>query len=105
MLKKEYSLIWLGYFILTVYNALIIPNLFKTPFLTGIYKFYQKNLGTMVLLELVILIGLFGNLIVNFDKYTKEAGRINLILTALVMMCFFLKLIFFFMGGFEDLKI
>ena len=104
MLKKEDRLIWLGYSILLVHNALVVPGLFKFPLIQEYLDFYNDNTGTLGLFEFVVLAGLFGNLIMNFDKYKNQSNKIHLILTGLFMFCFFLKIIFFFLGGFEDLK-
>lgn len=104
MIKKEDRLIWMGFGVLFIYNLFLIPNLFGIKFITTIYEFYSKNMGTLTLLEFMMIAGLFGNLVVNYEKHKKDSNKLVLILTALMAFCFFLKIVFFFLGGFEDLE-
>ncbi len=104
MIKKEDQLTWIGLGVLLVYNLLLIPNLFNVKVLTSLYDFYSNNMGTVTLLEFMILGGVFGSLVVNYERFKNQSNKLVLFLTALVAFCFFLKIVFFFLGGFEDLK-
>ncbi|MFK7756515.1 MAG: hypothetical protein AB8B53_06235 [Flavobacteriales bacterium] len=102
MKKGEDKLVWAGYVILIVYNVIALTGVFENPLSEGFHKFYQDNFGTLTLLELVMVAGLFVNMIINYDSFQDQSRKFHLIITALVTVCFMLKLVFFFMGVFKQ---
>ncbi len=104
MIKKEDKLTWIGIGVLIIYNILLIPNLFSINVFSGLYDFYNDTMGTVTLLEFMILAGVFGSLVVNYEKFKQQSNMLMLGLTGLSAFCFFLKIVFFFLGGFEDLN-
>ncbi len=103
MKKSDDKLVWIGYVFLVIYNILALTGVFDHPLSTGFHKFYQDNFGTITFLEFIIVAGLFVNMILNFDSFKKQRGKIHLALTAVCLICFFIKLIFFFMGIFKEM--
>ncbi len=102
MNHKEDKLVWVGYLVLLVYNAIALTGVFEKPISEAFHKFYLDNLGTLSLLEFFIVAALFVNMILNYDKFKGQKGVIHLALTAICLICFFIKLVFFFMGVFKQ---
>ncbi len=102
MKKGEDKLVWLGYVILIIYNVITLTGVFENPLSAGFHKFYQDNFGTLTLLELVMVAGLFVNMIINYDSFQTNTRKFHLGITAFATVCFLLKLVFFFMGVFKQ---
>ena len=102
MQKKEDKLVWAGYLALIIYNIFSVPGIFKAPISESFMNFYNDNFGVLILLEFIVVAALFVNMILNFDKFKSNNNKIHLVLTALVLILFFLKIVFFFMRNFEQ---
>lgn len=101
MEKKEDKLVWFGYALLIAYNVVALSGVFENPLSQSFHKFYIDNFGTLCLMEFVVVASLFVNMILNYDKFKSGTDKVHLVLTGLCLICFLIKLIFFFMGVFK----
>lgn len=101
MEKKEDKLVWLGYAMLVAYNIIALSGVFENPLNQNFHKFYIENFGTLCLMEFVVVVSLFVNMILNYDKFKSGINKVHLIITGLSFVCFLVKVIFFFMGVFK----
>lgn len=101
MEKKEDKLVWIGYVILIAYNFIALSGVFENPLNMSFHKFYIENFGTLCLMEFVVVASLFVNMILNYDKFKSGINKVHLVLTGLCLICFLIKVIFFFMGVFK----
>ena len=103
MEKKEDKLVWIGYVILITYNVIALSGVFENPLNMSFHKFYIENFGTLCLMEFVVVASLFVNMILNYDKFKSGINKVHLVLTGLCLICFLIKVIFFFMGVFKEM--
>jgi len=101
MLKKDVSLIWISYLVLLIYNVFSLSCAFENALSVDFHKFYQDNFGTLFLLELILVASIFVNIILNYDTYKEKKNFSHIIITALLVIAFFIKIIFYFMGVFK----
>lgn len=101
MKKGQDKLVWSGYVILLIYNIFSVSGVFESSLNYRFTEFYVENFGTLVLLEFVLVAALFVNIILNYDEYRSKTQIPHLILTALMLVLFLLKLVFYFMGSFK----
>lgn len=103
MQKREDKLVIIGYVLLVIYNIMALTGVFNSPISEAFHKFYLDNFGTLTLLEFILVAGLFVNMILNFDQFKNVSGKMHLVFTALCLICFIMKLVFFFMGVFKEM--
>lgn len=95
-------LIYLVLIILGIINILYLPTKFfgehLPSFFTTFYESAKQNWSLLIILELIMIISLFFDIITRYDKIKTPWRTIQLLLTAIFVGTFILK---FFMGYME----